>query len=288
MFAAKLSRLGAVFAVAILPLVSNTTASAAVPLPGGGEIKQVDFERHIMGLFGRTGCASGSCHGSFQGKGGFRLSLFGYQPDKDYMALTRDVLSRRIDPVHPDDSLLLLKASGAVEHGGGMRFGKTTWQYQIFREWIVNGARWTPGSGEVKSIRVTPPEMPLGKTGESSPLRVLARFADGSEEVITPFCDYRTNDDAVADVSNLGVVTGRRPGDTAIVVSYRGQVLPVRVLVPFGAQAGFVYPPLPEVNYLDREVFAKLRRLNMVPSDLSSDLEFLRRVTIDTIGSLPS
>src|SRR5262249_21772982 len=100
--------------------------------------------------------------------------------------------------------------------------------------------------------------------------------------------DYRTNDDAVATVNNLGQVKAVRPGDTAVIVLYRGQVLPVRVMIPTETKPGFNYPKVPEVNYIDREVFAKLRRLNMVPSDLCTDEEFLRRVTIDTIGTLPT
>jgi hypothetical protein len=274
-------------AVAIL-LALGLPAPAAVPLPNGGRVEKVDFERHVMGLFGRAGCNSGSCHGSFQGKGGFRLSLFGYDPDKDYVALTREALGRRVNPADPDNSLLLLKASGAVTHGGGRRFGRDSWQYQVFREWIAAGTPWAKGSGAVKSVAVTPPEHAFARPGESGQLVVKATFADGSVEDITPFCEFRTNDDAVADVSNLGQVKGLRPGDTSLVVSYRGNVLPVRVLVPYAAPAGFRYPQVPEVNYVDREVLAKLRRLNMVPSELAGDAEFLRRVTIDTIGSLPT
>src|SRR5580765_7865000 len=134
------------FVAALLPaLLTVTNAYAAVELPDGKKLDKVDFERHVMGLLGRTGCNAGSCHGSFQGKGGFRLSLFGYEPARDYLALTRDVLARRINPVDPDRSLLLLKATGQVEHGGGVRFGKGSWQYQVFREWIVNGAPWEDG-----------------------------------------------------------------------------------------------------------------------------------------------
>src|SRR5215475_5977481 len=105
----------------VLSLLGISHVSAAVPLPGGTSVEQVDFERHVMGIFGRMGCNSGSCHGSFQGKGGFRLSLFGYEPEKDYTAVTRDGLGRRINPVDPDRSLLLLKATGQVTHGGGRR-----------------------------------------------------------------------------------------------------------------------------------------------------------------------
>src|SRR5262249_34674051 len=128
-------------------LLPAASSSAAVKLPNGSTVEKVDFERHLMGLFGRMGCNSGSCHGSFQGKGGFRLSLFGYEPDKDYLAVTKDLSNRRINRGDPDASLLLLKATGSVEHGGMRRFGKDSWQYQMFREWIAGGANWTKGSG---------------------------------------------------------------------------------------------------------------------------------------------
>src|ERR1017187_4342355 len=130
------------FLMALIPalLFFSSTAGAQVDLPGAKKLEKVDFERHIMGLLGRTGCNGGGCHGSFQGKGGFRLSLFGYEPDKDFIAITRDNLARRINPIDPDNSLILLKATGQVEHGGGMRFGKGTWEYQILREWITRGA----------------------------------------------------------------------------------------------------------------------------------------------------
>src|SRR5271165_6512067 len=137
--AASISRFRAVSVLAAA-LALCLPASAAVPLPNGGRVDKVDFERHVMGLFGRAGCNSGSCHGSFQGRGGFRLSLFGYDPDRDYVALTREALGRRVNSADPDNSLLLLKAVGAVDHGGGRRFGRGDWQYRVFREWIAAGA----------------------------------------------------------------------------------------------------------------------------------------------------
>ena len=267
---------------------ANPRAEAAVDLPGDTKIDRVDFERHVMGLFGRAGCNAGSCHGSFQGKGGMRLSLFGFDPDKDYVAITRDGLARRINPVDPDNSLLLLKATGQVEHAGGVRFSKGSWQYRIFREWIASGAPWSKGSGDVAKVILNPPDIAFKKAGDVQQVQVSARFSDGSEADITSFCDFRTNDDAVAEVTNLGLVKSLKAGSTAIVVSYRGNVLPVRIMVPMELPAGFAYPKTPEVNFVDREVFARLKLLNMAPSDLSSDVEFLRRITIDTIGQLPS
>src|SRR5262245_58329133 len=190
MHAARLSGLCAGLATVAACLLPTDRARADVKLPNGGTIQKVDFERHVMGLFGRAGCNSGSCHGSFQGKGGFRLSLFGYDPEKDYNALTREVLGRRLDPVNPDRSLLLLKATGMIDHGGLRRFGEGSWQHQIFREWLTNGAVWTKGSGDVKSIRVNPLEYAFDRPKQTGQLKVLATFADGAEEDITPFCDF--------------------------------------------------------------------------------------------------
>jgi hypothetical protein len=279
----------AAFAAGLL-LTSPVSAAApsTAPTPAKKPGEKVDFERHIMGLLGRLGCNSGSCHGSFQGKGGFRLSLFGYDPEFDYQALTREGQGRRINPVDPDSSLLLLKASGAVEHGGARRFGKDSEAYATIRQWIVGGMSRDKGSGTIQSVNVTPSEQAFTRSGETGQLKVEATFADGSKEDITLLSDYRTNDEAVATVTPGGVVSGKRPGDTAIIVTYRGQVLPVRVLVPMTPPAGFKYTKVPEVNYIDREVFAKLKRLNIQPSDLAGDAEFLRRVSIDTIGSLPT
>src|SRR5262245_3029952 len=111
-----------------------------------------DFERHVMGILGRAGCNAGGCHGSFQGKGGLRLSLFGSDPAKDHAALTHDLHARRIDPLDPDRSLLLLKATGRIAHGGGRRFGPGSWQYRTLRDWIAGGARRRPGSGDVARL----------------------------------------------------------------------------------------------------------------------------------------
>jgi hypothetical protein len=130
MLAASITRFIAFAAVLGAVGAISAPVSAAAPAPVAAEHK-VDFERHLVGLFGRMGCNSGSCHGSFQGRGGFRLSLFGYDPEKDYLALTRDNFGRRIDRTVPEQSLLLQKPTGQIEHGGGLRFGKDSWQYRL-------------------------------------------------------------------------------------------------------------------------------------------------------------
>ena len=270
---------------ALLVLCIAATASAGVDLPAGGTVEKVDFERHVMGLFGKSGCNNGSCHGSFQGKNGFRLSLFGFDPDRDYAAVTREIQGRRIDLINPDNSLLLRKATGAISHEGGARFGKDSWQYRLVREWIRQGAPHTKGSGAIVDIAISPREYVFVTRGKPAKLTVTAKFADGSAEDITPFCEFRVQDDGVARVSPTGEVTAGRPGDSGLAVLYRGKVASARLLVP--AEATNATYPTP-ANYVDREVYSKLKLLNVVPSEPASDAEFLRRVYIDVTGALPS
>src|SRR4051794_7391864 len=265
-----------------------SAANAAVAVPGREPVQAVDFERHVMGIFSKAGCNNGSCHGSFQGKGGFRLSLFGYDPAKDFATLTRDVMGRRIDTVEPDKSLLLLKAAGRMPHEGGVRVTPDSWQFAILKSWVEAGTPWHAGSGAVTGLTLNAPEYFLVPAKKSKQLKVTARFADGSTEDVTAFCDFKVSDDAVAEITPLGKVTAARAGDAGLVVSYRGLVKAVRILVPADAPPGFQYPDVPAVNFIDREVTAKLKQLNMVPSEPTTDAEFLRRLTIDTIGSLPS
>jgi hypothetical protein len=274
--------------VALVGCLWAGPAPGQVTLPGGRRLDQVDFERHVMGVLGRAGCNAASCHGSFQGKGGFRLSLFGHEPGKDHLAVAREAMGRRVNPADPDRSLLLLKPTGQVRHGGGVRFATGSWEYRVLRGWIAGGAARNRGAGQVAVLSLSEDEVAFARAGEERPVKVTARYPDGGREDVTPFCDFRTNDDAVAVVSNLGLVKALRPGSTAVVVTYLGNVRPLRVLVPAASPPGFRYPDVPERNYIDREVFARLRRLNVVPSELCGDSEFLRRVTIDTIGQLPS
>ncbi|MBI3824168.1 MAG: DUF1553 domain-containing protein [Planctomycetes bacterium] len=257
-----------------------------VALPDGRRIDKVDFERHVQALLGKHGCNSGACHGSLQGRGGFYLSLFGYSAQKDHDALTRHTGGRRVSVANPERSLMLLKPTGQVTHGGEVRFSPDSWQHHLIRAWIAAGADWTPGAGKVARVEVQPSEHVFTKAGETKQLKVIVHFADNTQEDMTLLCDFRAYDDFVAAVSPTGEVKSLRPGETPILVTYRGHIQAARVFTP--VTLGVAYPKVPEVNYVDREVFGKLRKLNIIPSDLSSDTEFLRRVTIDTIGSLPS
>src|SRR5438105_11460003 len=210
----------------------------AVLLPDGNALGEVSFEKHVTSLLGKLGCNAASCHGSFQGRGGFRLSLFGHDSEMDYRALTHEVLGRRVNRNDPDYSLVLRKASGQVPHGGGKRFDKNSWPYQVMRAWIAAGCP-RGGSGEVTQIQVAPPEHALFSPQESVTLKVTALFADGAREDITRFCTFRAQDEIIANVSDLGEVRGLQPGETPIIVSYRGHLTAARVLIPVSTPPGF-------------------------------------------------
>jgi hypothetical protein len=274
--------------LALPAVIAARPASAAEPnplrLPDGSALERVDFDRFVASLFGRLGCNARSCHGSFQGRGG--LSLFGHDPERGYSTLTRNVLGRRVDVMNPDRSLLLLKPPGLVPHEGGPRFKVGSWEYRVIRAWIAEGARRDPSRGAVERIEIRPDALDLQRPGSSGRLSVVARFVDGDEGDVTPFCDLHVRDDAVAEVALGGEVRGLRPGDTAVVASYNGRLASARVSVPTGRVV--TVPDVPECDVIDREVFAKLRSLGVTPSRPASDAEFLRRVTLDVIGTLPS
>jgi hypothetical protein len=249
-------------------------------------LRSVEFDRHVASLFGRLGCNAGSCHGSFQGRGGLNLSLFGHDPARDFQALARGAQARRVNLLEPDRSLVLQKATGQVPHEGGQRFTVDSWEYRLIRAWIAAGATRDPNRAAVERIEIHPEAVVLGRPGCSVRLAVIARFADGAQADVTPFCELRVRDDAIASVEEGGEVRGRRPGDTAVVASYNGQLASARVLVPTGRAVSL--PKVPAGNLIDREVCAKLRVLGVPPSRPASDAEFLRRVTLDITGTLPT
>jgi hypothetical protein len=270
-------------------LVGGPLATAGpITLPNGDRIETVNFERHIVPLLSRLGCNAGACHGSFQGKGGFTLSLFGHDPDIDYVAIARDGLGRRVNRSNPDLSLLLQKPTAGVAHGGGKRFAKNSWQYSVFREWITQGCSRDAGTGAIGRLDVRPAEHRFGGPDDSALLSVKVTYRDGTSHDVTPFCDFRIKDDTVAEVASSGRARALRPGDTPVIISYRGHLAASRLLVPNPSPGKGVAAMPAAYGPLDAEVFAKLRQLNIEPSDLAGDSEFLRRATLDTIGSLPT
>lgn len=244
-----------------------------------------DFRRHVVPLLGKLGCNGRACHGSFKGQGGFRLSLFGYDFKMDH-----EGLAERIDTDAPADSYVLQKALLEEPHKGGKRFDKSSWEYNIFLKWIGGGAQNVDleKSAKFEKLEVTPSEIPFKKDGEKTQLKVVAHWSDGSQEDVTCLCRFKTNDEVIADVSVTGEVTNMGTGDTYVVVFYDNGVMPIQVVRPVSDKTGKNYPLVKSETKVDEFVVEKLRKLGVVPSDVAGDTEYLRRVSLDLAGTLPT
>ena len=261
----------------------------AVAISGfAGEKPKLSFVKDIVPIFTKGGCANSNCHGSIRGQAGFKLSLFGYEPDLDYDAIVKGHDGLRINVKEPEKSLILLKPTFSIPHGGGERFKVGSLEYEAILDWIRDGATYdSAGSPRLKTLRVTPEEITLIGIGTKQQITATGTYTDGSTEDLTRKVQYTANDESVVEVSPSGEMKTLRAGETAIMVRTLGKAVATRLAVV--AQPPMAnYPDVPRNNFIDDLVFAKLKRLNIVPSPLSSDNEFLRRVYLDTTGLLPT
>jgi hypothetical protein len=279
----------------MIPFLSAVVGLAPLLLLGWGVDAQrpsstpaLHFENDIVPLLSRYGCNAAGCHGSADGQNGFKLSVFGSDPAADYAALVKEGRGRRVLFGSPENSLVLAKASGAVAHGGGIRMRRDSQPFQTLRAWIAAGAPvGDPAAPRVVAIEVEPREKVMAMKGQQQ-LRVTARFGDGREIDVTGLARFQSNHDGLAAVNADGLVTiGEAPGEVAVMASYLAHVATFRALVPRTEQIA-PYPKVPENNFIDTLVFSKLQQLNIVPSDLADDAEYLRRVYLDVIGTLPT
>jgi hypothetical protein len=271
--------------------VGNQTRTVPVRVVGSHEPRSLHFENDILPILSRYGCNSSGCHGKAEGQNGFKLSIFGFDPPADRLALLEEGRGRRIFPAAPEESLILKKASGRVPHGGGLRIQRASPEYRTLRDWIAAGApAGDPAAPHVSSIRVMPRERQM-RTHEAQQLRVVAHYTDGHEVDVTGHAKFQSNRDELVQVDSFGLVTaGDHPGEAAVMAAYMGAVDVFRALVPVDVPRSKrpAEERLPQYNYLDRLVDAKLERLNIVPSAICTDEEFLRRVSLDVIGTLPT
>lgn len=267
------------------PLNQRFAASSEVEL-ATAEIP--DFQKHVSPLLGRLGCNGRACHGSFQGQGGFQLSLFGYDFEHDYQALLEPDTDR-IAAEHPLDSLILTKPASEEDHGGGKRFDAGGWEYWVLRRWVEAG---TPYQGdallELERLEIIPSELSFDRAGQTQQITAIAHWADGTREDVTCVCRFQSNDDAMAAVDARGVVTSGQAGDTHVVVSYDKAVVPVLAYRPFSPPTPADDRQLAATTTVDRLVQEKLNKLGIIPSALCSDAEFLRRASLDITGTLPA
>ncbi|HVY68414.1 MAG TPA: DUF1549 and DUF1553 domain-containing protein [Verrucomicrobiae bacterium] len=240
-----------------------------------------------MAVLAKAGCNAGGCHGNKNGKAGFKLSLRGQDPDADYQVLTRDAFGRRINIFEPEESLLLLKPTTKVAHEGGLRFKKDSEEYAILSQWIAAGAPRDPvATPEVKSLQVTPLERVLIEPADHVQLKVRAIFSDGTERDITSRAVYEPAN-TLAKASHDGLVTAQGQGEVTVLVRYLQLQVPVRLaFIP--ARPNFKWCGARPNNFVDGQIFSKLRSLRINPSELCTDTVFLRRAYLDLLGVLPT
>jgi hypothetical protein len=262
------------------PAARAVAAETAVPAA-------VSFSRDVVPALTKAGCNAGACHGSFQGRGGFRLSLWGFDPAADYEALTKEARGRRVSLGAPLQSLVLRKPGGELPHGGGHVLPRDSEPFDLLHRWIAAGAP-PPARTEptIVKLDVEPRELIL-PTGKQVALRVTAAWSDGVARDVTRWALYDVNDRAVAEVSRAGAVQALAPGRSAVTVRYLGRAAAVTVTVPYGPSSPAV-AALPRHNFIDELAAAEWQKVGVEPAPLCDDATFLRRASLDLTGTLPT
>jgi len=273
---------------AVTLAVGDQKVSVPVHVERAGQTPARCFGLDVIPIFMRQGCNAGSCHGSARGKDGFRLSLFGFDPEADYHRLTREQPGRRVNLALPAESLLLTKATNTVPHTGGAKLKVADEDYATLKRWLETGARNDPGpTPAVVAVELHPVEAVLDGPGATQQLTVLARYADGTDRDVTSLAVFLSNNDAAAKVDASGLVTAGLRGEAFVMARFETHTVGSQVI---SLPKGLVYdwPAPPGTGRIDELVDAKLRKLRITPSDSCTDEEFLRRASLDICGVLPT
>jgi hypothetical protein len=273
----------------VLATVDGQVARASVSVENFERPSRWSFQNHVLSVLTKAGCNSGACHGAAAGKNGFRLTLRGYGPEVDFDVLTRQAMGRRIVKTAPAESLLLLKPTGAVEHGGGVKFSTDSLEYRVISEWIAAGTpKPGPDDPAIVSLAVTP-ESVLLRPAQTQQVLVQARFSDGHVEDVTRWAKFASTDDTVAKVDENGRVEVEGHGEAAVTVWYASRVQRTTVTSPYDATIDpTAFDASPRHNPIDDKNLAKLRDLRIPPSPDAGDAAFLRRASLDATGTLPA
>ncbi len=271
---------GGIFCLLSVFLLSPSASSA-------DDAGSVSFVNDIVPIITKAGCNAGACHAKAGGgQNGFQLSMLGFEPREDYESLVKDAQGRRLFAAAPDESLGLKKASASTPHGGGLRLARDSKGYAVLRRWIQQGSPWTTGTDpQLVSVDVEPQRGRIPMNGQQQ-LAAQATYSDGSTRDVTGLALYESNAEAMATVSHDGrVKVSNIPGKVAVMVRFQGQVAVFTAAVPLGAPI----EKLPPVrNFVDEHVFNNLRQIGIPPSPVCDDATFLRRVSIDIAGRLPT
>ena len=270
----------------VIVQLGERTLRANVQVSGQKTPTPVSFRHEVIPILTKAGCNAGGCHGKAEGQNGFRLSVFGFDPEADHEALVMQGRGRRVSPGWPSGSLLLAKATAAAPHGGGLRVEHGSRRYRLLLRWIAEGAELTGNDrDQVVSIEVRPKRFEL-TPGATRQLRVTARYANGAERCVTADAEYACDTVHLAQVDGRGYVQASDlAGQAAILVRYAGQVAVSHLTTP---RAGVTFVRPPEVNFIDHHVWNHLAGLGIQPRELAADSTFLRRAFLDAIGVLPT
>lgn len=267
---------------------SATKLTVPIDVTGMTDPQPVSFRNEVMPILTKARCNSGGCHGKAEGQNGFKLSIFGFDVESDHQSLVQESRGRRVMPLTPEHSLLYLKGSARLPHGGGRKIEPGSYRDRLMLRWISEGARLDPEDTEVArivKIEIEPTDQIL-LAGESQQIRVTAIDAAGTRRCVTTEAEYESNADSIADADSGGLILASDiPGAAAILVRYLGHVAVCRITLP---RPGVSFEKPPEQNIVDGFVWARLKELGIAPSELADDSTFLRRVYLDTIGTLPT
>jgi len=288
----------AVSAAGIVTPVSDGTATITATTSAGKATSTItvtnfaapiaiDYRTDVMAALSRAGCSQGACHGSPQGKGGFRLSLRGFDPTSDLQTLVREGASRRTNPFEPEQSLILRKGSGRMPHQGGVRFQPTDTAYRVLRDWIAAGCPDSKEPRQLVNLEVLPGSRLLAPGSKQQQLVALAKFANGTVVDVTGEAVFSVPMDAAVSVTANGLVEFTATAEANVLVRYLEQVRSVQ-LTYVAADPDYQFKGPAPANLVDEQIFAKQKALQLQPAAVCSDEAFLRRVYLDVLGILPS
>lgn len=272
--------------VTIRATLGNVSADVKIEIKNIVEDAPINFQNDVVPIFTRFGCNAGGCHGKSGGQNGFALSLLGFEPDEDYESLVKEARGRRVMVTAPESSLLLMKASGRMPHGGGIKLPGDSPQYRIVQRWIEQATPMGRASdAAVTRIEMQPRERLMARNATQQ-LQVIAHYSDGSKRDVTRLAQFESNDVDIASVSETGVVESRNlTGSAAIMARFLTHVDVFRATMPLNAE---VVKLPPAKNFIDDAVFKQWKKLGLPPSAVCDDATFLRRATIDLAGRLPT
>ncbi|MGD9723871.1 MAG: DUF1549 domain-containing protein [Pirellulales bacterium] len=263
--------------------------SASVPLSVSGLQGDfpVSFVRDVMPGMSKMGCNAGTCHGSLNGKNGFKLSLRGYDPLYDHRALTDEIEGRRINRAAPDQSLMLLKPSGVIPHVGGVLTEPGQPYYELIRAWVLAGVKLDLDSPRVASIDIMPKNPIVPRPGMAQQMRLLATYTDGTVRDVTLEGFIESGNTEVAEPNKTGLISVVRRGEAPVLARYEGAYTATTITV-MGDRSGYEWQEVPANNYVDELVYKKLQLVKSLPSELCTDAEFIRRISLDLTGLPPA